>query len=97
MTLPKPKPMPETVISVETNLFQTAKQAFQDHCELELTDQEFIGHAMRYICNHINHDNQVRALKQLGKTPIIITHEELSAIAEKVQRLQFANLPPYKG
>ena len=33
MTLPKPKPMPETVISVETNLFQTAKQTFQDRCK----------------------------------------------------------------
>ena len=85
-------------VRVDRNLFQAAKKVFQDRCGLyELTDQEFIDNAMRYICKHTNEENQMRALRTLGKTPIVITHEDLSAIAEQIKRLQYSNLRPYEG
>jgi len=82
-------------ITIEGDLFRAAKQAFEDRCELELSDREFIDHAMRFICTHIRQESQLRALRLLGKTPVLTTHEEISAIAEQIQRLQFANRQPY--
>lgn len=86
----------ETItVHVPKLAFESAKRAFQDRCGLELTDQEFIQHAMMFVENYAPKESQIRALESLGKTPIVITQEELSEILGKVQRLQFANSPPY--
>jgi len=59
------EPEPVT-ITTEGDLFQAAKQAFEDRCELELSEQEFIDHAMGFVSRHIKQENQMRALKLLG-------------------------------
>ncbi|MCY4051346.1 MAG: hypothetical protein OXF60_07640 [Gammaproteobacteria bacterium] len=88
--------MTESVtIEIDGDLFHAAKKVFQARCGLQMSDQEFVNHAMQYISENIQHENQLQAMKMLGKSPIIISHEELSEIMEKIQRLQYSNLPPY--
>ena len=83
-------------VTIDGDLFKVAKQAFLERSRLlELQDQEFVNHAMRYICRNAHHEGQLRALRMTGKIPVLTTDEEISAIAEQIRKLQLRTIRRY--